>query len=101
MWQSESRHLTEAEKGLLSSLKLSLSEEHLAAVKVRKFDVDNSHTIRSVDAFGQKLELSKELEIVDTDGARLSVLYFKRSDGSFGELEVTRLDTKPINRRWD
>jgi hypothetical protein len=101
MWQAESRGLTEAEIGLMDSLKLSLGDENLSKVRVRKFNVDNSHTLRSVEAFDRKLKLSKESEMADVDGATLQVLYFEDQDGSFGELEITRLDTKPLMLKWD
>jgi hypothetical protein len=64
-------------------------------ILVRQFDVDHSHTIRKC-GLTTGLRLLSEGEMEDSDGSKLLVLVFVDEQGSFGELEVSRMDLEPI-----
>lgn len=96
MWTEKPRNLLDVEKSWISRLNDGWSDEHLGAIQVVEFIVDNAHTIRNAAIVkGRVKPISSELTI-DGDGAAVDVILYETETGDFGELEFSRLDTRPL-----
>src|SRR5688572_26809280 len=96
MWSKNPRNLLDIEKSWINRLNDGWSDDHLGAIQVVKFDVDNAHTIRNAAlGKGSVKAISSELA-TDGDGALVDVILYEAETGDFGELELNRLDTRPL-----
>lgn len=96
MWSTVERKLMNFEKRYIQTLLGSDDNSDLDDIYVRVFHVDNAHTIRNTNYFGKRVHIASSMLINDEDGAKVDVILYLADDNNFGELEMNRLDTKPL-----
>ena len=96
MWSETLRKMRPSELNLIMSLCESWSDEYLRSVEIREFLVDNAHTIRNASSIDERMKLVNSKLINDEDGAVVDVIVYRTTSGDFGELEINRVDTKPL-----
>jgi hypothetical protein len=95
-WAAVPRLLSKNEIEVILKLQPFLNSDLLKTAYVKEFLVDHSLTIRNVNSFSTPLICSFRADGKELDGAIVEFLFFKDSEGRFGELEISRLDLEPL-----